>query len=48
MKVMTIQNGLQDIQETFCEIDTSDIVITEKEQWDAIRKERTGTVQGLI
>ena len=43
---------LHDIQETFCEIvkeiDTSDIVITEKEQWDAIRKNRTGTVQGLI
>ena len=33
---------LHDIQETFCEtvkeIDTSHIVITEKEQWDAIRK----------
>ena len=33
---------LHDIQENFCEIvkeiDISDIVITEKEQWDAIRK----------
>ena len=36
------QKWLHDIQETFCEIvkeiDTSDIVITEEEQWDAIRK----------
>ena len=43
---------LHDIQETFSEIvkeiDTSDLAITEKEQWDAIRKKRTGTVQGLI